>query len=282
MFIVFEYMRSILSTIYSLRRYITTKTLILGIVVIFMLLYTRGENIRQNDMDQSSSVLESSNPSGSDDMSTSEETALAPTATPTAIPTLTIDPDPIVTCTFPKDCNSTVETIKSSECSKKVCCQVKVNKFEIISSKDECTRIVTEEIKRMDEEYKKSYEEAMKKSREDADKAFAAYEERVKASLNTSIDTTSVDTYTDEYKARLKQIEEQEAAWKKENLLICRKNAENRYKQPPIGSMTMRTDPSARGLATEQVTYGQIVGESQEMRNALNRALQECNRLYSY
>jgi len=252
-----------------IRKYVTTQTLILGIIAIYLLLSIRSENIKQNQMDQQATVLDSSNSSNSDSVSTTKEVELAPTITPTTIPTPTIDPDPIVTCTFPKDCNSTVETIKSSECSRKVCCQVKPAKFEIISTKDECTRIVTEEIKRIDEEYKKSYEEAMKKSREDADKAFAAYQERVKASLNTTIDTTSVDIYTEEYQARQKQITEQQEAWRIEALNICRENARNRYRQPPIGSMTNNNG-----------AFGQIVGESQELRNALNKALQQCNVLY--
>lgn len=78
--------------------------------------------------------------------------------------------------------------------------------------------------------------------------------------------------YLDAYN---KNIEENQDQYNKEltdykNQLLeqCRENARDTYKQKPIGS------------TTNSNTGGYVVGESQTIREQLNKALQTCNNLY--
>lgn len=71
---------------------------------------------------------------------------------------------------------------------------------------------------------------------------------------NSVVVTTSQSYQISEYE-RVKLLED------------CRDRARETYKQASIGSQTGKN-------------YGEVVGESQDIRNKLNKALQQCNNLY--
>jgi len=169
---------------------------------------------------------------------------------PTLLPTFkfkpipTIDPDPIVTCFTNINCGGD-RRVKKSECNK-TCCSIEDNKWELVSSKEECNT-------RRDEYYKKLIEEDQKK--------FDSYI----INIPTSLPTLTTDN---------------ESVQRELNLRNCLAQATKNFGLPPVGSMIETTDSNAVGLAVEQKTYGEIVGDSRQANVSLDQARARCRRLY--
>jgi len=161
---------------------------------------------------------------------------------PSSSPTIspTIDSDPMIDCKIPDNCGGGTVQIKQSECFSKVCCPVNEEKYETLTY-DECHEKQAEFLKKQNEDYQK-------RLNEEYQNYLDAYNK------NTA---EKQDQYNDELTEYKSQLLEQ-----------CRSNAQTTYKQKPIGS------------TTNSDTGAYVVGESQIIREQLNKALQTCNDLY--
>ncbi len=125
--------------------------------------------------------------------------------------------------------NGEVREITESECLKLICCNVS-GRLELMTS-EECDSKYNEKYQKEKEEYGKVQESLQK-----------------------------LQQLQDNLEAKTQEIREA-------NLEACRQQAQEQYKQLPIGSST------GNG-------YGYVVGESEELRQKLKSALQKCNSLY--
>lgn len=161
---------------------------------------------------------------------------------PSAKPTAapTIEKDPIIDCKRPDDCGGETVRVKQSECFSKVCCPADNDHFEILTY-DECYEKQVEFSKKQNEEYQKKLDEEYQKY---------------------------LDAYNRNTEEKQDQYNKELTEYKNQLLEQCRSNAQATYKQKPIGSTTNNN------------TGAYVVGESQLVREQLNKALQACNDLY--
>ena len=179
---------------------------------------------RQTKVDTS---MEISVPTLTPASNTSPTITPKPSLAPTIIPTEVDKSENLVDC----KCGDDVQQLKSSECSLMVCCNID-GKTQLKTS-DDCQKI-------SDEKYKKDLDE---------------YNQKL---LEFENDNNKADQ---EFQDRLAALEVQNEKIRIKNLEICRKNAQEQYKQQPMGASS---------------EHGYVVGESPELRQKLNSALQSC------
>jgi len=172
--------------------------------------------------------------------------------------TLTNDPTPTLTITpTPTEVEKENSNSENVECSFSNNCG---NEKRMISS-EECNRLVCCYIEEGKGEII-SRDECIKKQNDSLQKSIDEYN-KVIAEYNQYVEKYNKAIGEEKEKYNQSLIE-----YKNKLLEECRNNAQATYKQKPIGS------------TTNSNTGAYVVGESQIVREQLNKALQTCNDLY--